>query len=64
MSVQAGTHTLKTPPIAWLLANYEAQSPIPWSRGANITGPLRTLQTLGLDIFAEEYDTWVLQTMW
>jgi hypothetical protein len=64
VSLQAGTHPLKTPPIGWLVANYEAQSPIPWSRGANITGPLRTLQILGVDIFAEEYDTWALQTMW
>lgn len=64
LSLQAGTHLLKTPPIGWLVPNYEAQSPIPWGRGANITGPLRTLQILGVDISAEEYDTWVLQTMW
>lgn len=64
ISLQAGTPPLMTPPIAWLGANYEAQSPIPWSRGANIIGPLRTLQILGVSIFAEDYDIWVLQTMW
>lgn len=64
ISAQFGTHPLLTPPISWLVANDESPSPIPWSRGANITGPLKAIQKLGLDIFAEEYDTWVLQTMW
>lgn len=63
MSVQARTHPLATAPIAWIIANYEAQSPLPWSRGVNITGPIKVLEKLGVDIFAEEYDTWVMQTM-
>ncbi|PMD33341.1 hypothetical protein L207DRAFT_571522 [Hyaloscypha variabilis F] len=63
MSVQARTHPLATPPIAWITANYEAQSPLPWSRGVNIIGPIKILEKLGVNIFAEEYDTWVMQTM-
>ncbi len=61
MSVPARTYLLATPPIAWITANYEAQSPLPWSRGVNIIGPIKILEKLGVDIFAEEYDTWVTQ---
>lgn len=64
ISIQSGTLPLMTPPISWLVANDESPSPIPWSRGANIIGPLKAIEKLGLDIFADEYDTWVLQTMW
>jgi hypothetical protein len=63
-SVKVGSHPLKTPPLSFIGANYESQAPIPWSRGSNITGPLKILQTLGVDIFAEEYDSWVLHMMW
>jgi hypothetical protein len=60
LSLQAGTHPLATPPIRWMTANDETQSPMPWSRGTNMTGPIKILQKLGVDIFAGEYDTWVL----
>jgi hypothetical protein len=64
ISVQAGTHPLKTPPMSWLVANHEAQSPLPWTRAGNVTGPIKVLQKLGIDIFTDDYDTWVLQTVW
>jgi hypothetical protein len=64
ISLKAGTHPLKTPPISWITANHEAQSPMPWSRSVNIQGPIKVLQKLGVNTFADDYDTWVLQTLW
>lgn len=64
-SVQAGSHPLKTSPNSWIGANYESTAPSPWARDSNITGPIKVLQLLGIDIFAaEQYDTWVLQEIW
>lgn len=64
ISLKVGTHPLSTPPVGWITANYETQSPMPWSRSVHIQGPINILQKLGVNIFADEYDTWVVQTLW
>lgn len=64
MCVQAGRSPFDHPLIASLTANYESEAPSPWSFASNIVGPIRVLQTLGVDVFVEDFDTWVLQTVW
>ena len=64
ISQKAGTHLLATPPVGWITANYEAQSAMVGSRSVNIQGPINMLQKLGVNVFAEENDTWVLQILW
>ncbi|RDW87982.1 hypothetical protein BP6252_00014 [Coleophoma cylindrospora] len=65
ISVQHGGHPLKTPLFARLMANYESDTPMPWNLGSSVVGPIKVLQSLGIDSFANpEYDGWALETIW
>jgi hypothetical protein len=64
MCVQAGKAPLELRLMASLKAKYESKAPSPWIFAGNVVGPINTLQNFGVDIFGEEFDTWVLQTVW
>ena len=62
--VQAGEHPPRHFSVASLTANYKSE-PIPWSYGGHIFGPHKVMEELVIDIFVnEDFDTWVLQSIW
>ena len=65
MCVQHGRSPLEHPFIASLTANYKSLFPTPWSFQGHIVEPIKILQKLGVNVFvADDFDTWVLQTVW
>ncbi|TGO11992.1 hypothetical protein BTUL_0097g00440 [Botrytis tulipae] len=61
---QGGGHPLQHALVA-NLSNHEGAAPDPWSLEIRIIQPLKILEMLGIDIFANQwYDTWVLKTLW
>lgn len=64
ISVQAGQNPLRNPLTASLIANYDGNGAKPWSYAGNIAGPNEILKRLGMDIFADDFETWVLQMVW
>ncbi|TGO35468.1 hypothetical protein BHYA_0157g00200 [Botrytis hyacinthi] len=61
---QGGGHPLQHPLVA-NLSNHEAAAQDPWSLEIRVIRPLKILEMLGIDIFANQwYDTWVLETLW
>ena len=63
--VQKKSHPLEHPLIARLTPLYDEHTYRRWSLSNNITMPIRILQQLGIDIYADSrFDTWVLQTLW
>ena len=63
--VQSGTHPLDHPLIARLTANYKGDHTEHFTFAADIQTPIRILQELGIDPFADSrFDTWVLRTIW
>lgn len=63
--VQSGMHPLDHPLIARLTANYEGDHSEHFTFAADIQTPIRILQDLDVDPFADSrFDTWVLRTVW
>lgn len=64
-SLQNGVrHPLEVPEIARLIANYTGSTPTPWNFMQDIVFPVRVLQNLNVDVFADyRFDTWVIQTI-
>lgn len=71
--VQAGEHPPEHPAIAQMVPHVvntvqcvEGMFVVMgWTLYAHVTGPIKIVQTLGVDVFADpRYDTWVLMTMW
>ena len=61
---QKNYHPLKNPAFATLLAG-STDEPLPWNLESHVMGPIRILQKLGIDIFADQnYESWVLETLW
>ncbi|TGO52978.1 hypothetical protein BOTNAR_0308g00130 [Botryotinia narcissicola] len=61
---QGGGHPLQHALVADL-SNHEGAAQDPWSLEIRIIQPLKILEMLGIDIFANQwYDTWVLETLW
>ena len=47
------------------MPSYATDYPCTWNIRGSIITPIKILQTLGIDVFADlRYDTWVLQTIW
>ena len=60
----ASAKVLKVGCVNTLKPNYESQVPAYFKLFDNIIAPLKVLQTLGVDVFAESrFDSWVLQTL-
>jgi hypothetical protein len=57
ISLKAGTHLLTIPPVGWITTNYELSRLCLRGRSVNIQVPINLLQKLGINIFADEYDT-------
>ncbi|KAH0553372.1 hypothetical protein GP486_006557, partial [Trichoglossum hirsutum] len=65
MCVHQDVHPFQLPAIARLMPSYDADHPSGWLMQGNLVMPIRILQALGVDVFADlRYDTWVIQTMW
>ncbi|KAK2628909.1 hypothetical protein QTJ16_002012 [Diplocarpon rosae] len=65
MAIQYGGDPLDHPHIAPLVANDTATGIMSWSFNGMILGPIKALEIMGIDIFADQrFDTWVLLTMW
>ena len=63
--VQSKTHPLEHPLIARLTPLYDEYVYRRWSLSNNIVMPIKILQQLGVDTYADlRYDTWILQTLW
>ena len=63
--VQSRTHPLDHPLIARLTASYKGDHTEHFTFTADIQTPIRILQELGVDPFADSrFDTWVLRTIW
>ena len=63
--VQSGAHPLEHPLIARLTPLYDEHFHRRWSLSNNIIMPIKILQQLGIDTYADSrFDTWVLQTLW
>ena len=63
--VQSKTHPLEHPLIARLTPLYDEYVYRRWSLSNNIVMPIKILQQLGVDTYADSrYDTWILQTLW
>lgn len=63
--VQSQTHPLEHPLIARLTPLYDEHAPRRWSLSNNIIMPIKILQQLGIDTYADSrFDTWVLQCVW
>ncbi|KAF7884686.1 uncharacterized protein EAF02_005022 [Botrytis sinoallii] len=61
---QGGGHLLQHP-LVTNLSIHEAAAQDPWSLDIRVIWPLKTLEILGIDVFANQwYDTWVLETLW
>ncbi|KAF7896032.1 hypothetical protein EAF00_006047 [Botryotinia globosa] len=61
---QGGGHPLQHALVA-NLSNHEGAAQDPWSLEIRIIQPLKILEMLGIDTFANQwYDTWVLETLW
>ncbi|KAF7936310.1 uncharacterized protein EAE98_002529 [Botrytis deweyae] len=61
---QGGGHPLQHP-LVTNLSIHEAAAQDPWSLNVRVIRPLKTLEILGIDVFANQwYDTWVLETLW
>ena len=57
-------HPLKVPTMNRLTANYAGNTTVPWNFLQALVLPIRILQTLNVDIFADHrFDTWVIQTI-
>lgn len=62
--VQSKSHPLEYPLIARLTPLYD-ETYRRWSLSNNILMPIKILQQLGIDTYADSrFDTWVLQTLW
>ena len=63
--VRNKAHPLELPLIARLTPLYDEYTPRRWTLSNRIMMPLRILQQLGIDIYADSrFDIWVLQTLW
>jgi hypothetical protein len=62
--LQAGSHPLENDYIARLMPSGNLETTI-WTLAGMVTGPINALQTLGVDVFADQrYDGWVMMTIW
>ena len=65
MCVQSDCHPLEHPLLARLTPQYSSDTVNRWSYEWNVDVPIRILQLLGIDVWADHrFDTWVLQTVW
>ncbi|KAI9865457.1 MAG: hypothetical protein M1813_002347 [Trichoglossum hirsutum] len=65
MCVHQDAHPLQLPAIARLMPSYESDHPSGWIMQGNVIMPIKILQALGVEVFADlRYDTWVIQTLW
>ncbi|CAL3971745.1 unnamed protein product [Diplocarpon coronariae] len=65
MAIQYGGDPLDHPHIASLVANDTATGIVSWSFNGMVTGPIKALEIIGIDVFADHrFDTWALLTMW
>ena len=63
MIIQTGCDPLEHPVISPLMPHKLSKSK--WSLNGMVSGPIKSLQILGIDVFADSrFDTWVLLTMW
>ncbi|RDW73959.1 hypothetical protein BP5796_07401 [Coleophoma crateriformis] len=63
--LQAGGHPLAHPIVAQLLPSSNAKIAPIWNMNGMVVGPIDAMTNLGIDVFAnEDYDSWVIQTMW
>ena len=63
--VQSKTHPLEHPLIARLTPIHDEHTCRRWSLSNNIIMPIKILQQLGIDTYADSrFDTWVLQCVW
>ena len=63
MIIQTGCDPLEHPVISPLMPHELSKSM--WSLNGMVSGPIKSLQILGIDVFADSrFDTWVLLTMW
>ena len=61
----ADVHPLQVPEVACLAANYAGEVRFPWNFLQAVVLPLRILESLGIDLFADQrFDTWVIHTIW
>jgi hypothetical protein len=65
MSLQEGTtNPLQSSFMSRLTPQYKGSKAITFSMVEHVVNPIRMLQSLGIDVFANrEYDTWVIQTI-
>lgn len=58
------SHPLEVGEINQMLANYSGKTQLPWNFPQAIVLPIRILQSLEVDVFADHrFDTWVIQTI-
>ena len=63
--MQGGTHLLQNPLFARLVEEYGVGNAATWTFEGDTNMPIKILQTLGVDGFANfDYDTWLLNTLW
>jgi len=64
--LKQGIHPLKQENVRLLMAGGDKENcTIGWSMSSMVIDPLRSLEILGVDIYADEqWDTWVWLTMW
>jgi hypothetical protein len=64
--VQAGGHPLENPNIAQMMPSGDTKNPtVAWNFTSMVIAPIEILQTLGVDVFAnEQWDSWVVMTIW